>query len=285
MVDTGPPQKPTTGAPVRPDHHDLHEHDLGLRHDMSVLLGRRRLLGLLAGAGLVAVAGCAAGGPPGGGAPAGGAGAVAAGAEGEIPQETAGPYPGDGSNGPNVLTESGIVRSDITSSFGSSTGTAAGVPLRVELTLTDPAGAAKPGAALYLWHCDRDGHYSLYDVEDQNYLRGVQEADASGKVSFTSIFPACYAGRWPHMHFEAYPDLAAATTSDNAITTSQLALPKNVCAQVYATDGYSQSVQNLSDVSLASDNVFGDGSDSQLATITGTVDGGLAAALTVPLAA
>jgi protocatechuate 3,4-dioxygenase beta subunit len=142
-----------------------------------------------------------------------------------------------------------------------------------------------PGAALYLWHCDRDGHYSLYDVEDQNYLRGVQEADASGKVSFTSIFPACYAGRWPHMHFEAYPNLAAATTSDNAITTSQLALPKSVCAQVYATDGYSQSVQNLSDVSLASDNVFGDGSDSQLATITGTVDGGLAAALTVPLAA
>lgn len=39
----------------------------------------------------------------------------------EIPDETAGPYPGDGSNGPNVLAESGIVRSDITSSFGSST--------------------------------------------------------------------------------------------------------------------------------------------------------------------
>jgi hypothetical protein len=85
---------------VSPDPHDLHEHDLGLRHDMSVLLGRRRLLGLLAGAGagLVAVAGCAPGGPPGGGAPGGG-GAVAAGAEGEIPQETAGPYPFDGSGG------------------------------------------------------------------------------------------------------------------------------------------------------------------------------------------
>ena len=40
-------------------------------------------------------------------------------ADGEIPEETAGPYPGDGSNGVNVLSESGIVRSDITSSFGS----------------------------------------------------------------------------------------------------------------------------------------------------------------------
>ena len=270
----------------RHDHGELHEHDLGLQHDMSVLLGRRRLLGLLAGAGLVAVAGCAAGGPPGGpGGGPGGGGAVAAGAEGEIPQETAGPYPGDGSNGPNVLTESGIVRSDITSSFGSSTGTAAGVPLRVELTLTDTAGAALPGAALYVWHCDRDGKYSLYDIEDQNYLRGVQEADASGKIAFTSIFPACYAGRWPHIHFEAYPDLAAATSSDNAITTSQLALPQDVCDRVYATAGYRQSVDNLSEVTLASDNVFSDGADSQLATVTGSVDGGLVATLTVPVAA
>jgi protocatechuate 3,4-dioxygenase beta subunit len=269
---------------VSPDHRpEQHEHDLGLQHDMSVLLGRRRLLGLLAGAGLVTLAGCATGGPPGGGG--GGGGAVAQGAEGEIPQETAGPYPGDGSNGPNVLTESGIVRSDITTSFGSSTGTAAGVPLRIELTLTDTAGAPMPGAALYLWHCDRDGQYSLYDVEDQNYLRGVQEADASGKVAFTSIFPAAYSGRWPHVHFEAYPDLASATTSDNAITTSQLALPQDVCDQVYATDGYTASVANMTKTTLADDNVFSDGYDTQLATVTGTVDAGLVATLTVPVAA
>ena len=55
-------------------------------------------------------------------------------ADGEIPEETAGPYPGDGSNGVNVLTESGIVRSDITSSFGSASGVAEGVPTTVKLT-------------------------------------------------------------------------------------------------------------------------------------------------------
>ena len=261
---------------------DHHEHDLGLHHDMSVLLGRRRLLGLLAGAGLATVAGCATPGrPPGGGGPGG---AVAAGAEGEIPQETAGPYPGDGSNGPNVLTESGIVRSDITSSFGSSTGTAGGIPLAIRLTVTDTSGAPLPGAALYLWHCDREGRYSLYDVEDQNYLRGVQAADASGTVMFTSIFPAAYSGRWPHAHFEVYPDLAAATSSDNAITTSQLALPRAVCEQVYATDGYDASVRNLAATSLESDNVFGDGSDTQLATVTGSIDAGFVATLAVPVA-
>src|SRR5215467_12645955 len=53
-----------------------------------------------------------------------------------IPSETAGPYPGDGSNGPNVLTQSGIVRSDIRASFGSSgTSVAAGTPLTVTLQL------------------------------------------------------------------------------------------------------------------------------------------------------
>lgn len=237
-----------------------HEHDLGLQHDLPVLLGRRRLLGLLAGAGLVAVAGCAAtGGPPGG--------AVTAGSAGEIPQETAGPFPGDGSNGPNVLTGSGIVRSDITTSFGSS------------------SGAAMPGAAVYAWHCDRDGKYSLYDVADQNYLRGVHAAGASGNVAFTSIFPAAYSGRWPHVHFEVYRTLAEATAPTNAITTSQLALPEAVCDEVYATDGYSASVANLSRTSLTSDMVFGDdGAAHQLATMTGTVGAGLTAALTVPVA-
>ena len=101
-----------------------------------------------------------------------------------MPDETGGPYPGDGSNGPNVLDDSGIVRSDITSSFGSSTTTAEGVPLTINLTVTDAGNgyAAMAGAAVYLWHCDRDGQYSLYSqgISDENYLRGVQATNASG---------------------------------------------------------------------------------------------------------
>jgi len=207
---------------------------------------------------------------------------------GEIPDETAGPYPGDGSNGPDVLEESGIVRSDITSSFGDASGTAEGVPMTLELAVSDLADGGSPyaGVAVYVWHCDRDGEYSMYSegIEDQNYLRGVQVTDDDGVVRFTSIVPACYAGRWPHIHFEVYPDVDSTSDATNAIATSQVALPQKACAAVYATTGYEQSVQNLADVTLASDNVFGDdGGASQLATVTGNVTDGYVVRLAVPI--
>ncbi|MGE3617464.1 MAG: intradiol ring-cleavage dioxygenase, partial [Gemmatimonadales bacterium] len=201
-----------------------------------------------------------------------------------IPEETAGPYPGDGSNGPNVLTLNGVVRSDIRSSFGGLSGTAAGIPLTVTLTVVSAGGCdPMPGAAVYLWHCDRAGLYSLYSAgaTTQNYLRGVQAADADGKVTFTSIFPGCYAGRWPHIHFEVYESLAAAQSVGNKIATSQLALPEAACSAVYGTTGYGTSATNLQGVSLASDGIFSDGASLQLASVSGDVAAGMAAALTI----
>jgi protocatechuate 3,4-dioxygenase beta subunit len=199
-----------------------------------------------------------------------------------IPTETGGPYPGDGSNGANVLTQKGVVRSDIRSSFGSSSTVAAGVPLTVKLVVRS-AATAKPltGAAVYLWHCDANGNYSLYSsaVVNENYLRGVQEVDANGAVTFTSIFPAAYDGRWPHIHFEVYPTLASATTAANAIKTSQLAFPEDVSKLVYADSRYPSSAANLSRTSLSSDMVFRDGWSHQLATVTGDVTNGFTAAL------
>jgi protocatechuate 3,4-dioxygenase beta subunit len=257
-----------------PDHDDFG----GISRDLPRLLGRRRMLRLLAGAGALTLAGCAGPGPTGSTRTSGTTAAV-----GEVPEETGGPFPADGSNGPNVLDEAGIVRGDIRSSFGSSTTTAAGVPLRIELTLADSAGAALAGAAVYVWHCDREGRYSLYSpgATGENYLRGVQAADAAGTVAFTSVFPACYAGRWPHVHFEVYRSLADATSSGNAVRTSQLALPQDTCTTVYATGGYATSVRNLARVSLASDTVFRDGWDRQLGTATGDAAGGYTVALPV----
>jgi protocatechuate 3,4-dioxygenase beta subunit len=205
----------------------------------------------------------------------------------EVPEETAGPYPGDGSNGPNVLTASGIVRSDIAKSFGSASGVAEGVPLTIRLRIQDASTcAALAGVAVYLWHCDRDGNYSLYSqgTTGENYLRGVQAADSSGTVTFTSIFPAAYSGRWPHIHFEVYKSLSEATAAGKIVATSQVALPEDVCNTVYATDGYSQSVRNMAQTSLTSDNVFGnDGGVHQLATVTGSASKGYVASLTVPV--
>ena len=177
------------------------------------------------------------------------------------------------------------VRSDLRSSFGDAGGTAEGVPMTLELTIADLADGGVPfaGVAVYVWHCDREGRYSMYSegVTEENYLRGVQIADDDGKVRFTSIFPACYTGRWPHIHFEVYPDQASITDSTTAIATSQVALPKNACDAVYATTGYESSVSNLAQLTLASDNVFGDdGGASQLGAVTGSVSAGYTVTLT-----
>jgi hypothetical protein len=158
--------------------------------------------------------------------------------------------------------------------------------MTLELTVSDLAdqGAAFAGAAVYVWQCDREGRYSLYSegITQENYLRGVQVADATGSVRFTSIFPACYPGRWPHIHFEVYRDQASITDASNALATSQLALPKSACDAVYATAGYESSVRALSQVSLTSDGVFGDdGGASQLGTTTGSTAGGYAVSLAV----
>ncbi|GAB7193176.1 intradiol ring-cleavage dioxygenase [Kineococcus sp. NUM-3379] len=255
--------------------------DQGLRFDVETLLGRRRVLrflGVGAAASVLAACGDTA-------TPAGTSTETSA-TSGEIPDETAGPYPGDGSNGPDALEQSGIVRGDIRSSFAGATGAAAGVPVTLELTVTDLANGGVPfaGAAVYVWHADREGRYSMYSdgITGENYLRGVQVAGADGTVRFTSVFPGCYDGRWPHVHFEVYPDLAATTDAGNAVATSQLALPQAACDAVYATAGYEASVENLSRVSLGSDNVFGDdGGASQLGTATGDVTAGYTVTLPV----
>ena len=259
--------------------------DQGLAFDVGTLLSRRhalRMFGL--GAAGLAVAAC--GGESSASTGSSGGSAASTTSDGEIPEETSGPYPGDGSNGPDVLEQSGIVRSDIRSSFGDSTGTAEGVPMTLELTLADLADDGTPfeGVAVYVWHCTREGGYSMYSegVEDQNFLRGVQVADADGVVRFTSIFPACYDGRWPHIHFEVYPDRDSITDVANVIATSQVALPENICQTVYVEEGYEASVSNLANVSLSSDGVFGDdGGASQLATVTGGVEKGYAVSLNV----
>ena len=284
---------------LRLDHryHDVEDHDRGLVYDLATL-DRRRMLKLLGlggiSAGLFTIVGCnpsgssAAPGATGTGTASQGTGAPgSAGAASceVIPEETAGPFPGDGSNGPDVLSQTGVVRKDIRSSFGSSSGVAAGVPLSISLALEDGADCAPlAGAAVYVWHCDQAGNYSLYSqaAANENYLRGVQAAGDDGVVTFDSIFPACYQGRWPHIHFEVYPSLETANDEANKIATSQIALPKDVCDTVYATPGYEQSVQNLSRLSLQTDMVFADdGGVHQLGTMSGDVAGGYAVRLTV----
>ncbi len=312
----------------QPTFNEHPDHGHGLAEDLVRIEQRRRAMSWLAasaGAGLLLAGGAALGAPRGqqapGGMPGGGtsAGSRPGGSSGsgtssgsgsssgsssssssssctDYASETNGPYPADGTNTASgstsdVLTASGVVRSDIRSSFLGSSTVAQGVPLAFTLTLvnTNASCAALSGYAVYVWHCDRDGLYSLYTVPSESYLRGVQVTDANGQVTFTSIFPACYSGRWPHIHMEIFSSLASATSGRNAVLISQLALPSAACSAVYSgASGYTSSQRNFASISIASDNVFGDNSSAQIAAMTpalsGSVSGGYSGSATVGLA-
>jgi protocatechuate 3,4-dioxygenase beta subunit len=251
------------------------DHGDGLHEDLVKLATRRDALRIFGAGSAAAIL-----------TTLGASNALAANLTGEVPSETAGPFPGDGSNGPDVLDDSGIVRHDIRRSFGSRRTLARGIPMRVNLTVTDAAKDFAPlaGAAVYLWHCDRQGRYSMYSsgVQDENYLRGIARTDGDGTAWFRTIFPGCYSGRWPHIHFEVYKSVATAIKNGPIVKTSQLALPRAVCRKVYATSGYSGSQSNLARTSLATDLVFRDDKAiHQLATVTGNVRKGFVANLTI----
>jgi len=288
-----------------------HDHGHSLAEDlplMHALVARRRALKWFAGAGTAAmVAGCGGAGsdasassvttvtgstatptptptPTATPAPT----ATTTGACIVDPTETAGPYPGDGTNTAsgstsNVLTVSGIVRSDIRSSFISSTNVAGGVLLKITLTLVNVNATCAPlaGYAIYLWQADRQGRYSLYTAAAESYLRGVQVTDANGQVTFTTIFPGCYDGRWPHMHFEVFSSLSNALSGRFSILTSQLAMPTAACTAVYAdATTYPSSASNFARVSLSSDMVFGDNTSAQIAQQTPALTGSPSAGYT-----
>jgi protocatechuate 3,4-dioxygenase beta subunit len=293
------------------DHHD---HDLGLAHDLTRLqqqaLQRRAALRWLMGAGAMSLGGAGAmalAGCGGGGSDAGSSSTSSSGSSGGstssggttttgcsvIPAETEGPYPGDGSNSAsgsiaNVLALSGVVRSDIRASIAGASGVATGVPLQViiELVNTNASCADLSGYAIYLWHCDALGRYSMYSsgVTGENYLRGVQATGSDGTATFQTVYPGCYAGRVPHMHFEIYRSTNTATNWNNKLRTSQLCFPSDVNTAVYATSGYGSSAANNNAISLTSDGIFSDGYTTQLATVTGSVSAGYVATLRVGIA-
>lgn len=178
------------------------------------------------------------------------------------PSETAGPFP--------TKTPSSLVTSDIRSDR-------TGVPLIVKLTINSRSNncAALAGAIVDIWHCDKDGNYSEYGgtgMQSANYtsvhfLRGRQTTDASGIVTYTTIFPGWYSGRAPHIHVHIY------NASGTSLLVTQIAFPTNICDTVYttATNFYTRGKQ---DTANASDNVFADSLASELATVTGSVTDG-----------
>ena len=138
-------------------------------------------------------------------------------------------------------------------------------------------------ARVDLWHCDADGNYSGFgqpgvDTTGETFCRGIQISDGAGLVTFQTIYPGWYPGRITHVHFQVF-------LGDGLVATSQLAFPPEITDAVYAVEPYSAKGPNTSVAEISQDNVFSDGSQYQLASVTGDVSSSLEGSLLVGVAA
>lgn len=178
-------------------------------------------------------------------------------------QEVEGPYPLS-----TILSNTAIVRSDMTEGK-------TGVPLTIRLKLLDVNNSCAPisNAAVYIWHCDKDGLYSGYDNSNNagqaglTYLRGIQVSDSTGRVTFKTIYPGWYVGRITHIHVQVFLNNDTGTT---AMATTQMAFPLAITAAVYNSALYPKG-QNTSVTSFAADNIFSDGTSTEMLTLSGSV--------------
>jgi len=187
------------------------------------------------------------------------------------PSETEGPYP----DKTGMVNNSAYYRRDVTEGKP-------GLPLTLVLTVVNANSgcSAVANANVEIWHCDAAGNYSEYsqpgfDGTGQTFLRGVQTTDSSGQVTFTTIYPGWYAGRVTHIHVDVFVNRAL-------VKTTQVAFPESTTAAVYSTGVYASKGQNPT--SIASDNVFSDGTQSEMATMTGSTSSGYTASLTIGIA-
>lgn len=191
--------------------------------------------------------------------------------------ETDGPYPLYA-----ILSNSVLTRSDITEGK-------TGVPLTLTLTLLDLSNGCTPisGAGIYIWHCDKDGVYSGYATSTNagststTFLRGVQVTDSNGQLTFTTIYPGWYAGRITHIHAQVY--LNDSLVEGSAVATTQLAFPVDITTAVYNSSLYTKG-QNTSVTSFSADNVFSDGTSTEMLSLSGDTTSGYTATMTISIA-
>lgn len=141
----------------------------------------------------------------------------------------------------------------------------AGDPLAITVLVSRIAGDSScsplQGATVDVWQCDALGVYSgVARSADTDFLRGHQVTDASGRATFTTIYPGWYPGRATHIHFKIRTDPDAESGTE---FTSQWffddALSDAVHAQgAYASRGAAGRTQN------SSDGIYGQSGDQLL---------------------
>jgi protocatechuate 3,4-dioxygenase beta subunit len=184
------------------------------------------------------------------------------------PSETEGPYP----DKTGMLNNSAFFRRDITEGRS-------GLPLTLTLTIVNVNSSCSPvsNASVEIWQCDASGNYSEYsqpgyDGTGKTFLRGLQTSDANGQVTFTTIYPGWYAGRATHIHVDVF-------RGSSLVKTTQIAFPEEVTRAIYATGVYASKGQ--SSTTNSRDNVFSDGTQYEMAALSGDTTSGYTATLTI----
>ncbi len=177
----------------------------------------------------------------------------------QTPAETQGPYP---TKDPSQYERVNIV------------GDRTGIGLDIDIIIRNVNDSCNvlEGALVDIWHCDKDGNYSEYgNYSTNHFLRGRQASNADGLVEFTSVFPGWYNGRSTHIHVHVYD------VSGNSLLITQIAFPEGDNSAVLrvnaASDkGYTKGMTGYT--YNANDNVFSDGVDEELASVSGSVSEG-----------
>ena len=153
--------------------------------------------------------------------------------------------------------------------------------------MTDASNDYAPlaGLAVYLWHCDRSGRYSMYSsgVEDENYLRGIAETDGDGTALVQDDLPRLLLGP-----LAAHPlrgllvgRQGRRQRPDRQDVADRAAAGGRARRSTRPADTPA-ALSNLAQTSLSTDNVFSDDrAIHQLATVTGSVEHGFVANLTI----
>ena len=279
-------------------------HDLGLAFDLATLrsrallparIERRGALKLLAGAGagLVLVA-CGSDSKTastttstvGGATSTTAAGTSTSGTSVDaIPEETGGPYPGDGTNGPNVLVESGIVRQDIRSSFGSYSGIGRGRAADGRPHHRHGRHRRTTGRRRRVPLALRPGGRATRSTRAASPTRTTSAACRRPTTTGTSASPASSRARTP-VAGPTCTSRCSATSPAPRAPAARWSPRSWRCPRTRATSSTpppatSRASPTCPGRRLQSDMVFSDGYESQLATVTGTVEGGMTATLTV----
>lgn len=162
------------------------------------------------------------------------------------PAQTEGPY----------FVDEMLNRSDLRKDPADGSSVQPGVPLELAIVVSRwAAGACAPlaGAQVDLWHCDHRGVYSGvrdpdFDTVGQKFLRGYQRTDATGRATFTTIYPGWYPGRTVHIHFKIR---SPAGQRPGFEFTSQLYFDDTQSDRVFAAEPYAargpRSTRNTDD--------------------------------------